>query len=191
MLHYFMRLHEFKVVVDEILGLGLTVVVNLYNRRVVASSSEAAMSLYAERQRPRPNRQFYVGEEKPPWEIETGSFFQPARWGLVLLEAPSEDGRRLYLGACGYKSTWVDEEQKLQYTSPVPRRVYRRVEKVLRKRLTFPAWITWATGEGARPCDDRGCPAGFSAGAEAWFREGGEWMQEGAEGTRYAPHDPR
>ncbi len=192
MLHYFMRLSEYAEVLAEVFEAKLTVVVDQYDCYVMASSPADALALHERRVNHWPCRQLYVGEQALPARVVMGDL-QPARHGLVLMEAPMEVGKRLYLGACGYKSTWVDYEKKLQYTSPAPRRVYRRVDRILRRRLTFSMWLMQVAGkgQGAWPLNDRQCATGFSAGAEAWFREGGELMQKGVENSRYTPSKPQ
>jgi hypothetical protein len=105
----------------------------------------------------------------------------PARDGWLVLTPPTVTEGKLYLAEIAGKSEWDDPDTNFTTSNPDVERLFRRVARRLRPRLTFSVRATnVVTGKSAIYKT-----IGYSEGARRWLEESGEWMQEGVNNVRY------
>lgn len=107
---------------------------------------------------------------------------RPAREGWLIATLPSLEGEQLYLAEIAAKSEWCDPTTSITQENPTVLRLFGRVARALRRKLTFP--VT-ATNELTSKSEDYKT-IGYSEGARRWLDERGQWRQEGVKNIRFS-----
>lgn len=96
------------------------------------------------------------------------SHTQPAVWGWVRCILPHQEGNVLYKADLACKSDYYEPETKTVHENPASIEIYRRVLKLLKRKLPFQTYIGPEGGE-LKPC--RG--EKHSQGTVDWVLAGG------------------
>jgi hypothetical protein len=117
--------------------------------------------------------------------VEVGSVttkeLNPAERGWVVMSVPRTVGSKLLVCQLGARSDWWDPVQSTVRENPAAIRLYDKVWKRLKTRLTFPVWGKNVITGAASPYRSMG----YSQGAKEWTRSGGILAQEGVANIEY------
>jgi len=108
----------------------------------------------------------------------------PAERGWVYIDVPRVKDGALLLVELAARSDWWEDGMVKENPESIP--LHGKLSRRLKKLVKYPTWF-----RGVRPPTDATLcrDVGYTEGAKAWYRNGGELMQDGVLNVRFEIRD--